>query len=495
MKNNKGISMITLIITIIVMIILLGLAYRVGTRYIDESKEQERSALISIMSTAVESRQNDNYVGLESAKSYYSGYHISSGDFEKISSLFDTNDFTYEPGLWYLIDATSAGDLGVIDASNYLVSDINNSSSEKGKYIAVADYYTGAVHLIHYEDVERIEIDLDKIKTGEDGVHDPSHEPIWTVATCTEPSICKICGFVNTQALGHHFNLDEATCTEDKKCERCGYIEQKATGHVYNMEELSYTPTGHYHPCIRCGTAGHFEEHTLHYSIRTGDDKWTHDIWCEKADGTRCGYTAVEDCNIAYRQKDSLEHIKYCTDCGREETTPHDEPYIYKYIDKEEHAAYCETCGAELFREEHVDLEAPYGVCDKCDGAMDLTQKPFLTAKMQKQGDSLTEEEKYIAKYGDTVVVTIESNVVLADIPTVKMQNIEIKEADIKKYGSNAYTVTVKTDEYDFVDGLFTIEVSKAKSLWGVNADTVSETIDGKYVDYDGTLPDYMYIP
>ena len=40
MKNNKGISMITLIITIICMIIILGITYRIGSRYILESIEE-----------------------------------------------------------------------------------------------------------------------------------------------------------------------------------------------------------------------------------------------------------------------------------------------------------------------------------------------------------------------------------------------------------------------------------------------------------------------
>ena len=40
MRDNKGISMITLVITIICMVIFLSLAYRIGTRYIFESKEE-----------------------------------------------------------------------------------------------------------------------------------------------------------------------------------------------------------------------------------------------------------------------------------------------------------------------------------------------------------------------------------------------------------------------------------------------------------------------
>ncbi len=64
MNRNKGISMIALVITIICMILFLGIAYRIGTRYISESREQEKSVLIDVISKAVSRRQNDKYVGV-----------------------------------------------------------------------------------------------------------------------------------------------------------------------------------------------------------------------------------------------------------------------------------------------------------------------------------------------------------------------------------------------------------------------------------------------
>lgn len=49
-------------------------------------------------------------------------------------------------------------------------------------------------------------------------------------ATCTEASICGLCGVEMEAALGHVFT--EPTCTEDSKCERCGTVgEKKALGH------------------------------------------------------------------------------------------------------------------------------------------------------------------------------------------------------------------------------------------------------------------------
>ena len=61
-RNNKGISMITLVITIICILIFLGIAYRIGSRYISESIEKEKDVLISVLSDAASRRQNDKYV-------------------------------------------------------------------------------------------------------------------------------------------------------------------------------------------------------------------------------------------------------------------------------------------------------------------------------------------------------------------------------------------------------------------------------------------------
>ena len=63
MKRNRGISLITLVITIICMLLFLGIAFRVGSRYISKSKEEERNVLVSVISSAVTRRQNDKYIG------------------------------------------------------------------------------------------------------------------------------------------------------------------------------------------------------------------------------------------------------------------------------------------------------------------------------------------------------------------------------------------------------------------------------------------------
>ena len=69
-KNNKGISMISLVVVIISIIILSALAIGAGYRYMQESERAEKATLTSIISEAAYKRQNDYNVD---AKSYYEG--------------------------------------------------------------------------------------------------------------------------------------------------------------------------------------------------------------------------------------------------------------------------------------------------------------------------------------------------------------------------------------------------------------------------------------
>ena len=195
MKNNKGISMITLIVTIVCIIIFLGIAYRIGSRYISESKEEEKVALTSILSDSVVRRQNDKYAVASGDKIYYTGYHLSSDDFEKLYDKFDKKDCMYEPGLWFVIDANKAEELGIVDSSKYLIDNINNVSSDEDRYIAVVDYYTGNVQLIKYQDVDGF---IGDIVDGSDGT---GCEHTYTILTCLEPSVCTKCGLVSANAL------------------------------------------------------------------------------------------------------------------------------------------------------------------------------------------------------------------------------------------------------------------------------------------------------
>ena len=72
MKRNKGISMISLVIIIVVTVILIGIATTAGYRYITESNKVKAEAVVSLIGEAAYRRQNDLTSGVVVA--YYEGY-------------------------------------------------------------------------------------------------------------------------------------------------------------------------------------------------------------------------------------------------------------------------------------------------------------------------------------------------------------------------------------------------------------------------------------
>lgn len=480
MKNNKGISMITLIVTIVCMIIFLGLAFNAGSRYIEESKTKEREALVTVISSAAERRQNDRYVAKdkeEIEQLIYSGYHISSGDFDKVYPSFENKSSIYEPGTWYILDANRAQGLGIVDSKEYLISDIKNTTAEdENKYIALVDYYTGNVELIKY-----LDFDESVVNNIKEEVCD--HE--YTVQTCMEPSICKKCGEI-IPAYPHDYNIEEPTCTEAKVCRRCGYIADKALGHLYNTEVLSYNNNGHFNKCVRCDAMGNLREHENTYM--QNDDVWTHDVKCSKCDWV----LENQDCRKEVMPNDTVTHTVHCLDCGKTQGENHDD-IKYRYVDKKLHMLYCVTCNSDLYLEDHIDVEKPYGICDKCNGVLELTDVPeiiLLTMKNITDGA----EDKYFAKYRDTIEIKIETSVILAEAPKVKLGNIRIDEKDFTQEDSLTWVANIDTADYKFDDGVMSIEVTAVRSLWGVNGNDVSSTTDGKYVTYDATKPIFRFL-
>lgn len=69
----------------------------------------------------------------------------------------------------------------------------------------------------------------------------------WQAATCTEPGTCSRCGAVQGEALGH--DARPATCTEPSVCRRCGETVSPALGHDWQSATYDRPET-----CSRCGT-------------------------------------------------------------------------------------------------------------------------------------------------------------------------------------------------------------------------------------------------
>ena len=134
-----------------------------------------------------------------------------------------------------------------------------------------------------------------------------------------------------------------------------------------------------------------------------------------------------------------------------------------------------------------------YGICDKCEGITDITEKPGLDSLIMVN-ITPTGENEYWAKNGDTIRITFESSVLLAAAPTVKLQNIEIKAEDFTQ-DDLKWTIDIDTAEYAFVDGIMNIQVSDIRSMWGVVGEPIYNTSDGNYITFDSVKPEYIYVP
>ena len=73
-KRNKGISMISLVIIIVVTVILIGIATTAGYKYIVEGNKIKAEAVVSMVAEAAYRRQNDLTAGV--AVAYYEGYNF-----------------------------------------------------------------------------------------------------------------------------------------------------------------------------------------------------------------------------------------------------------------------------------------------------------------------------------------------------------------------------------------------------------------------------------
>ena len=68
----------------------------------------------------------------------------------------------------------------------------------------------------------------------------------WTEGTCTEDSVCKLCGKIRVSAPGHQWK--NATCTSAKLCSVCGETQGQALGHNWEAASCTVPQT-----CLLCG--------------------------------------------------------------------------------------------------------------------------------------------------------------------------------------------------------------------------------------------------
>lgn len=359
--------MISLVVVIVSIIILSAIAVTAGYRYITQSREAEKEALVASISEAAYRRQNDYNVD---AQSYYTGSaifnesDINSSNFRNLPENFEdekTKIATELDGLtplWFVLDAESAKGLGLQDVDKYdkyLISSFDDmNAGEEYSPVALVEYITGSAYLVDIKNTYDLEV--------------PStHEHIWIVATCEEPATCRICGETLGDPLGH--DIVEATCTQASYCRRCGKEFAPALGHDFEGAGYTYDAVKHWIECKRgCGTKKEEESHTKNYvsiprDATTVGNGYHHEI-CYI-----CGWeSAPTEHTIKNENIDETHHRAYCILCDYDEIHEDDG----WHSDRGTHWKNCDICGDEILKENHVDNNHD-SMCDVCGKMMDYT--------------------------------------------------------------------------------------------------------------------------
>ena len=139
MKNNSGISLITLAVMIVVMLILASIVMNSGIESIDEANDTKVAVEIEKLKEAVSKRMTDNarneaaypFVGKKVDDIVGYAYYIedmSNGDLQKFIATVDEESVDY----MRLVDNIDAAKLGV--------------SSVAEDHYFIVDYYNGKVY-------------------------------------------------------------------------------------------------------------------------------------------------------------------------------------------------------------------------------------------------------------------------------------------------------------------------------------------------------------
>ena len=117
-NNNKGISLVSLIIIIVATIILISVVVTVGYDYIEESNRAKIEAVVKLIGDAAKDKQDEMHQ-VDSDPTHYIGYPLKPEGLDKISGLPDSFEIV-EGDVWYFIDANSAKELGVVETEKYI---------------------------------------------------------------------------------------------------------------------------------------------------------------------------------------------------------------------------------------------------------------------------------------------------------------------------------------------------------------------------------------
>lgn len=475
MRDSKGISMISLIVTIICTILLASLAIGTGSRYIMESRSRDRAAFVSVMSNAVARRHADTV--LNSIAYPYLGYYVNdSVIFEKIFVPKVSEPIKYENGIWYVLDTATARELGVKEPEKYIET-IDISYPETVK-VALVNYATGKVYLI---DAYASEMSgLDSVISGPVVGHHHRYVDEINYPNCTEPLKCADCGFISKEALGHKYDADR--------------LPEPASGDEENA---------HYNrQCIVCDMQGGYEPHDFEYEHLEKNGNWYHKSYC-----VICGYSkkygieTEERCTEVIKLSESESertnnHIRSCRVCGHTISEAHD--VGYRRISESMHEKYCLNilCGHTITREYHVDDNSD-SKCDLCNSDILSYSYPQLGIVEMVNVNPISESQKYIAKYGDNVSLKI-----VAD-KAIRKETLEVIIAGQKVPQDDLVTSDNKTwniifylnPNVEIPNGDIAFRIT-CESMSGVELPApITSTSDGKRVVFDGTAPSVQYVP
>ena len=461
MQKSKGISMVSLVVTIVCMILLSSMAIGIGLRYNKETKNRDESAFVEVLSAAVSTRHEETNV--DSVNYPYVGYYIK--DEEKFNSIFAPKISTkekFETGIWYVVDNVSANKLGVKKSEDY-IEKVEDGKLENVK-VALVNYANGETYIIDVTANEMKDLDFSDDNRVEGHVH--------------------------------KYAITEPTCTEGVVCTDCGFILKEPLGHTYGDSATSATPVDdqtHFRKeCIRCHMQGDYEPHTFSYEFVKIDNAWYHKQTC-----VACGWVSAAPvaCTLVYKLSDnadesSTNHIATCKVCGHTESEEH--TLAYKGITTSEHEVTCEKCGYFLRNEAHID-EDSNNFCDLCGYEMGDYLPPIIKVCTMINKSATEEDRKYYAKYGDTIEITFESyrpikNVVVS-ISGRKATNITSSNND--KSWVVEYTIA---NGSGFSNGQIPFSITCESNSGIAIKKAQTETTDSKYVIFDGNSPIIDYI-
>ncbi len=478
MQDSKGISMISLIVTIVCIILLSSMAIGTGTKYIRETRAHNKETFISVMSSAVSRRHEDT--NLNSVSYPYLGYYIDDSTiFERVFAPKVTEPITFEDSIWYIIDTATARELGVREPEKYIET-IDAGYTEEIT-VALVDYASAEVYLI---DANSSEIaGLPNVGTG----------PV----------------------LGHthrYVNYDDyPTCTLPRKCADCGFIDAEPLGHEYDplagpMPASGDEENAHYNKnCIRCGMQGGYERHEFEYTHLVKDGVWYHKASCnvcgytrKNADGTDKEERCAQNTRLpASETAKATSHIRFCMICLHEETENH--IYAYRSISESMHEQYCSNnlCDHLILREFHVDSNSDE-LCDLCNATIISYEYPQLSrVEIEKTAPAPTsEEDKYIAKYGDTVTLRFTSDKQVTNVQVyIGGHLLDSSIATITSSDNKSWVITYRLDSVrPITDGKLSFRID-CESLTGTKLPApIANTTNNKEIIFDGTNPIVEYI-